>query len=122
MTATRLGAGVPTLMLAALVSGSPIPGPGVAAGAPDDLYPGETIAFTGTTTSVRGRTALVRYAITCCRADASALVLRTNLRLRVAPNTWIALRGTIARDESGLLVRANEWARVAPPADPYLYR
>jgi hypothetical protein len=121
-TELRLGACVPALMLAALVGGSPIPGPGAAAGAPDDLYPGEAIAFTGTTATIRGRTVLVRYAITCCRADASALVLPTNLRLRLAANTWVAIRGTVARDDAGLFVRATEWKHVAPPADPYLYR
>jgi hypothetical protein len=122
-TSARLGAWAPAMMLAALVTGSPLPGPGVAAGTPDDLYPGEGIAFAGTTMATEsGRTTLVRYTITCCRADASAIALPTSLRLRATPGTWIAVRGTIERNESGLFLRAQSWKRIAAPLDPYLYR
>jgi hypothetical protein len=119
---SRLGAMVPALMLAALVSGSPVPGPGANAGAPDDLFPGEAFAFTGTATTVRGKTVLLRYAITCCRADASAIIVPTDLRLGPVPGSWIEARGTTERDESGLYLHAQSWKRIAAPQDPYLYR
>jgi uncharacterized membrane protein YcgQ (UPF0703/DUF1980 family) len=109
-------------MLAALVLGSPPPAAPLGSETLDDLYSGEAIAFTGVAQTIDGRTTLVRYAITCCRADASAIVLPTNLHLRLPRDAWLALRGTIARDESGFYARASTWRRVAAPADPYLYR
>lgn len=121
-TAARFGALVPAAMLAALVLGSPPPESPIGSETLDALYAGEAIAFTGLAEPIDGRTTLVRYAITCCRADASAVTLPTNLHLRLPRDTWIALRGTIARDESGFYARATTWRRVQPPADPYLYR
>jgi hypothetical protein len=121
-TAARLGALVPAAMVAALVLGSPPPAAPLGSETLDDLYSGEAIAFTGVAQTIDGRTTLVRYAITCCRADASAIVLPTNLHLRLPRDAWLALRGTIARDESGFYARASTWRRVAAPADPYLYR
>ena len=121
-TRARFGAFFPAAMLAALALGSPAPPATLPASPLDGVYPGETIAFSGVATFARERTTLVRYAITCCRADASAIALPTDLRLRVPRDTWLAIRGTIERDGDGLFVHAAEWRRIAPPADPYLYR
>jgi hypothetical protein len=121
-TSARFGALVPAAMLAALVLGSPPPDSPIGSETLDGLYAGEPVAFTGVAATINGRTTLVRYAITCCRADASAVTLPTNLHLRLPRDTWLAFRGTIARDESGFYARATAWRRVQPPADPYLYR
>jgi uncharacterized membrane protein YcgQ (UPF0703/DUF1980 family) len=109
-------------MFAMLAFGSPAPPSTAATSALDGIYPGEAIAFSGIATLVRGRTTLVRYAITCCRADATALALPTDLRLRFRGERWLAVRGTIARDDDGLFVHATEWQHIPPPPDPYLYR
>jgi hypothetical protein len=121
-TRVRRGAVVPAAMLAALVLGSAPPAGTTTASPLDGLFAGERIAFSGVATFVRGRTTLERYAISCCRADASAIALPTDLRLHLAPGSWIAVRGTIARDRDGFFVRAAAWRRVEVPADPYLYR
>jgi hypothetical protein len=121
-TRTRFCALVPAGMLAALIAGSPVPGPGIAAATLDDLYPGEAIAFSGLAKTTGDRITLVRYAITCCRADATAVALSTDLRMRVPPGTWLAIHGTIARDGATTYARTAEWRRILAPADPYLYR
>jgi len=121
-SATRLGALAPAIMLAALIFGSPVPAARSLAANLDDLYPGETVAFTGTAQTANGRTALVRYAITCCRADATAIVLPTDRRLPAASHTWVTARGTIVADSTGAFLRIHDWRRVATPRDPFLYR
>jgi hypothetical protein len=122
VSTAKLGALAPAAMLAALVLGSPPPVAPLGTGTLDGLYAGEAIDFTGVAVALNGRTALVRYAITCCRADATAVVLPTNLQLRLPPGTWLTLRGTIAREDAGYFAHAMTWRRVPAPADPYLYR
>jgi hypothetical protein len=121
-THVRFGAAAPAAMLAALVLGSPVPASLLGSSTLDDLYPGEPIAFTGVVNGAAGPTTLVRFAITCCRADATAIALPTNLHLRLGRDTWLEVSGTIARGAAGTYLRAERWRRVAAPADPYVYR
>jgi hypothetical protein len=121
-SATRFGALAPAAMLAALVFGSPLPATRSLSATLDDVYPGEPVAFIGAALTANGRTVLVRYAITCCRADATALVLPADRRLPVERDAWLRIRGTIAQDATGTFVRVRDWQRVVPPSDPYLYR
>lgn len=122
VTRSRYAIAVPAVMIAALVLGSPPPAAQAVASTLDDVYPGEPIAFTGAVLANPGTTALVRYAITCCRADATAVIIPVDRRLAVAPNSWVALTGTIAYGAAGAYVRVRSWRSVARPPDPYLYR
>jgi hypothetical protein len=121
-TNARFAALAPCAMLIALVLGSPVPAVPLGSGTIEDLYPGKTLAFTGVASSAAGATTLLRYAITCCRADATAIVLPTNLRLTLPRDTWLTVSGTVANGPGGTYLRATRWQRVAPPADPYVYR
>jgi hypothetical protein len=122
VTRTRFGVVAPLLMAAALVLGSPVPQTRAPASTLDDVYPGEAIAFLGRATYLRRRTTLVRYAITCCRADATAIVVPTTIPFRFANGAWLRVRGTIAEDGQGAIVRVTSWQRVRAPADPFTYR
>jgi hypothetical protein len=122
LTSARFGALAPGAMAAALVLGSPLPPAALGNGTLDDLYPGEPIGFTGVANDAGGTISLVRYAITCCRADASAIVLPTNLNIRVSRNAWLTVDGTIAAGPAGTYLRVARWERIAPPADPFIYR
>ncbi len=120
---TSASIALPLALAGALVAGSPLPRSEVDATNLSDAYPGASVRFTGTAQSRGNRSMLVRYAITCCRADASPLALRTERRLEVRDGTWIEASGTIERDSRGeLVLRTEKWRETVPPADPFMYR
>ncbi len=113
---------LPLALLAAPLAGSPVPRRSVAAGNLADAFAGASLDFSGSAQTRDGRTLLVRYAITCCRADASPIALALDRSLGVRDGTWIEAGGTVVRDGSALALHAARW-RVAPqPADPFVYR
>jgi hypothetical protein len=88
-----------------------------------DLFAGERLRFTGRLTEDGRNAALVRYAITCCRADASPVVVRLLRSPHAAPGTWLYAAGTIAPSPNGdLRLNATKLHPVAPPTDPFIYR
>jgi len=123
---SRLGpgaAGVPALMLVALVAGSPVPGYLVDATDLASAAPGERLAFVGTAHAVGATTILQRFAITCCRVDASPIAVRLDRRLPVPAGDWVRANGTLVRAVDGTLeLRPSDWRRIAAPADPFTYR
>jgi hypothetical protein len=120
---TNASIALPLALAGALVAGSPLPRSDVDATNLADAYPGASVRFTGTTRRRGKSSLLVRYAITCCRADASPVALRTERRLEVRDGTWIEAAGTIERDSRGeLVLRTGTWRETAPPPDPFIYR
>ena len=86
-----------------------------------DAFAGERIDFTGVVTRTRGVTTLVRFAITCCRADAAPIVVR----LQNAPRAlagWVHASGVLVESGNGFALRAQTVQRIEPPADPFVYR
>ncbi len=86
------------------------------------LFPGERISFTGVLARRDDHAAIVRYAITCCRADAAPVALRLE---RVPPypaGAWLHTDGRIERSKNELVLAAQRIERIAPPADPFIYR
>jgi len=119
----RGGFAIPLTMLAALVAGSPEPSYTIDATALDAASPGERLTFTGAAHGAAGATTLVRFAITCCRIDAAPIAVRLDRALPVPAGTWIAASGTLVRSgDATLVLRPITWRRIAPPADPFLYR
>jgi hypothetical protein len=120
---TSASIALPLALAGALVAGSPLPRSEVDATNLADAYPGASVRFTGTAQRRGTRSMLVRYAITCCRADASPVALRTERRLEVRDGTWIEASGTLERDSRGeFVLRTGTWREIAPPADPFMYR
>jgi uncharacterized membrane protein YcgQ (UPF0703/DUF1980 family) len=64
----------------------------------------------------------VRYAVTCCRADAAPIAVRLDRSLAQPAGTWVAVEGTVAADSSGLMVHVARARTIAAPPDPFLYR
>ncbi|MDQ2908106.1 MAG: hypothetical protein M3R44_02010 [Candidatus Eremiobacteraeota bacterium] len=118
----RAAALVPAIMLAALLSGSPVPAGVAQATQLADAYPGERLSFAGPVHRSGVTSVIERYQITCCRADASPVVVRLTSELPVADGTWIAASGILQRSEHGLELRAKHWQRATAPADPFIYR
>ncbi len=69
-----------------------------------------------------GATTLVRYAITCCRADATPVGIRLDRPIDRPDGTWIEADGVVAADARGLLLSVRTAREVSVPADPFLYR
>jgi hypothetical protein len=86
-----------------------------------DAFAGERIDFTGIATHTGGATTLVRYAITCCRADASPVAVRLAGASR-SLHGWVHARGTLVQSSGGLRLRPDELRAIPPPADPFVYR
>ncbi len=87
----------------------------------DTIYPGERIDFTGAYEASTGAPHVIRYAITCCRADARPVGIALANDLRVVSGTWVNVVGVVRRHGDELVVAAARITQVAPPADPFVY-
>jgi hypothetical protein len=112
----------PVLMLIGAVSGAPPPQYYATETTLTDLFAGEHLTFTGTLTRDGAESALVRYAITCCRADAAPVVVRLDRAPRYATGSWLRVDGRIESLGGDLRLIAGSTLRIAPPADPFIYR
>jgi hypothetical protein len=88
----------------------------------EDIYPGQSVRFTGEITESNDSTMLVRYVITCCRADAFPLMLRLDRRLTARQGRWAEVEGNIARDRRGMFLHVHHYKLITPPNDPFTYR
>jgi hypothetical protein len=113
---------LPLALVGALVIGAPAPVYTATETTLSEIFPGERIDFTGVVVPSRTGTALVRYAITCCRADARPVAIRLSRALPVPARSWVHARGVIARRGDELVLDARSAQLAAPPADPYVYR
>ena len=118
-TAARIA---PAIMLAAAVVGAPAPRYEATETTLTDLFAGERLTFTGELVRDASSAAMVRYAITCCRADASPICVRLAAPPHYAAGTWLRVDGAVESDGGELRLRAFRVARVDAPSDPFVYR
>jgi hypothetical protein len=112
---------VPALMIAGAVLGAPLPEYHATQTLLQGAYAGERIDFTGEVVQTGEATTVVRYAVTCCRADAAPIVVR--LAQRAARlHGWVRVRGTLESAQDGLRLGAASIAAAPAPGDPFLYR
>jgi hypothetical protein len=112
----------PVLMLIGAVAGPPPPQYHATETTLTDLFAGERLTFTGALTRNGAETALVRYAITCCRADAAPVVVRLERPPHYAAGSWLRVDGRIESAGGDLRLVAASTQRTDPPADPFIYR
>jgi hypothetical protein len=112
-----VGAGVPGLMLAAIVFGSPVPADSVSDLVAVRGFPGEAVRFTGVLHANR----VTRFAIACCRIDAVAIGLELDRRPVEPDGSWIAVDARLAQRRGRLLAIPERIRRVRPPTDPFVY-
>jgi hypothetical protein len=112
----------PAVMLVGALVGAPPPQYHATQTTLRDLFPGEQLSFTGTLTRDRTTSALVRYAITCCRADATPVVVRLEVAPPYAAGSWLHADGSIEKRSGDLRLVARHVERVAAPYDPFIYR
>ncbi len=111
----------PVVMLAGAVLSAPPPEYHATETTLADAFTGERIDFTGLVTHTGDITTLVRYAITCCRADAAPIVLRL-LIASPAVHGWMRARGVLIEGPDGLSLRADQLQAIPAPIDPFVYR
>lgn len=87
-----------------------------------DLFAGQRLRFSGVLSRDGAHAALVRYAITCCRADAAPVAVRLSATPRFSTGTWLRAEGVVESRHGALQLHASAIRAAAPPADPFLYR
>lgn len=112
----------PALMLCASLVAAPPPAYRATETTLGDAFPGEPLTFTGTLVRARRSAALVRYAITCCRADAAPVVVRLSAAPPFDAGSWLHAEGKLAILDGRTVLVAHTLDRIAPPADPFTYR
>jgi len=112
----------PALMLIGTFAGAPPPQYHASETTLTDLFAGERVTFTGVLVRENGASAIVRYAVTCCRADAAPVALRLDRPPPYRAGTWLRVEGRIESAPSGFALAAGSVTPVAPPADPFIYR
>jgi hypothetical protein len=109
----------PAIMLAGAFAGSPPPQYRATETTMAGLFAGEQLTFTGT---LSNRDVLVRYAITCCRADAMPVAVRCTRKLPFADTTWVRVNGTVVERNGAFLLDVSDARQIATPTDPFVYR
>ena len=112
----------PALMLAGALVAAPPPAYRATETTLSGAFPGEHLTFTGTLVRTAHSAALVRYAITCCRADAAPIVVRLSQRPPFASGTWLRAEGYVGMAGGDVRLVTRRIDRIAPPADPFTYR
>jgi hypothetical protein len=112
----------PILMLVGSLVGAPPPQYHATETTLTDLFAGERLTFTGALVRDAGASAVVRYAITCCRADAAPIAVRLNRPPPYPAGTWLRVDGRIENVGGGLRLVPKVLERVAAPSDPFVYR
>jgi hypothetical protein len=111
----------PTIMLAGCILSAPPPIYSATETTLADAFPGERIDFTGTLVHSGDRSTLMRYAITCCRADATPVAIRLESPAKLRGG-WARARGTLVPHDGELRLRIDSIEAVAAPPDPFIYR
>jgi len=117
-----LALAVATALAVVVVIGAPVPDYRATETTLTDAFAGESVDFTGQYVHDKHDAAVERYAITCCRADASPVVLALTLPLHERDGTWVRVTGTLAQSSDELKLRVREIQTIAPPRDPFIYR
>lgn len=118
--ALRAARVAPALMLAGAFAGASAPQYRATETTMSGLFAGERLTFTG---ALSNGDVVARYAITCCRADATPIAVRLSRRLPFGEGTWLCVDGAIVTASDGALrLEPAAVRRVDPPADPFVYR
>ncbi|MBV8497889.1 MAG: hypothetical protein JO003_01350 [Candidatus Eremiobacteraeota bacterium] len=112
----------PSLMLLGALIGAPPPAYHATETTLTQLFAGERLTFTGVLSCENGTCGLVRYAITCCRADAAPVVVRLSVPPREPAGTWLRATGRIDESHGDLRLVAQSLELIPPPPDPFIYR
>ena len=117
--ASRVVAGA---AFAVVIIGAPAPAYRATETTLADAFAGEHVDFTGVAVTDRTHAALVRYAITCCRADAAPVAIALDRNIPRDVGRWMHATGVIEANGGALRLRVAALTPVTPPSDPFVYR
>lgn len=112
----------PALMLVGALIGAPAPAYHATQTSLSDLFAGERITFSGMLSCEPAACAIVRYAITCCRADATPIAIRLSHPLRSYAGSWLRIDGRMDDVGGDLRLVPDQIKPIVPPTDPFVYR
>lgn len=112
----------PLVMLGACILAAPAPAYTASETTLNDAFAGEPLTFTGVFVRGGGRSSLVRFAVSCCRADAQPVSVRLTRTLPEQTGQWVVARGTLVAGAGSLGLAVATYRRISAPADPFLYR
>ncbi|MBV8531967.1 MAG: hypothetical protein JO104_11670 [Candidatus Eremiobacteraeota bacterium] len=112
----------PVLMLVGALVGAPPPQYRATETTLTELFAGERLTFMGTLVRGARTSAVARYAITCCRADAAPVAIRLDRTPPYPDGTWLRVDGLVENAGGDLRLVTRRVERVAPPTDPFIYR
>jgi hypothetical protein len=112
----------PALMLAGALAAAPPPVYHATETTLTDAFPGERLTFTGALARDGDVETLVRYAITCCRADATPVAVRLARSVSYTDGSWLRIDGTLNERDGKIVLAPDRIRRIAPPLDPFVYR
>jgi len=112
----------PLLMLAGAILGAAPPQYRATETTLTDVFPGEHLTFTGALARRGSAGSVVRYAITCCRADAAPVAVVLDRAPPYPNGTWIRVEGLIENAGGELRLSTRRVTPLDPPADPFVYR
>jgi hypothetical protein len=112
----------PVVAWVALLLGSPVPQSGLDETLIAGAFPGQAVHFTGKAECRADACLLVRFAITCCRADASPVAVRLAGSPPLRSGAWATVDGVLEPGPHGLIVRVERLSVVAAPRDAFIYR
>jgi len=112
----------PALVAASLVLGAPAPRFAPDRTTLDGAFPGAPVRFTGVVERRAGAWLVVRFVMTCCRADLTPVAIVLDREPALAVGSWAMVDGTFVRGATGPIVRVQHIVAVGPPRDPFLYR
>ncbi|MDQ6930364.1 MAG: hypothetical protein M3126_06835 [Candidatus Eremiobacteraeota bacterium] len=112
----------PLVMLCACILNAPAPAYSAGETTLNDAFSGERLEFTGVLERSGGRSSLVRFTVTCCRADAQPVAVRLARAIPEPAGQWIFARGNLVENDGSLRLDVRTYRRIPAPADPFLYR
>ncbi len=112
----------PALMLSGTLIGAPPPAYHATETTLSALFAGEELQFSGVLSCDVSRCSLIRYAITCCRADAAPVVVAVTGVPRRFDGRWLRVEGNIANVGREFTLIPRRVEVIAAPSDPFIYR
>ena len=114
----------PLLMVAGAIASAPQPFYAATQTTLADAFAGEPLSVEGVVErDAQQNLALVRFAITCCRADAQPVVVRLlHSRPALRIGSWAHADGTLMKQGDALVLDARRLLAIDPPTDPFIYR
>lgn len=112
----------PAAMLAAVLAAAPPPAYYATETTLQNAFAGERVVMEGALARSGAHASVVRYAVTCCRADAQPVSVELARVPPLAAGTWVRASGTLEVRAGSIVLGGAAIETRPPPHDPFMYR